>query len=67
MEHLTESERLPVVEVVLSLSELSVDLEGMHLPDISDNAKADYLHAIAEAVALLRTHAFPASHPWAVK
>ncbi len=67
MEHLTESERLPAVEVVLSLSELAVDLQEMNTPDISGNAKADYLHAIAEAVVLLRTHALPASHPWAIQ
>jgi hypothetical protein len=67
MEYLTESERLPVVEVVTVLSELSVDLEAMHLPDMSDYAKAHYLRTIADAVALLRTHAIPDGHPWAVK
>lgn len=56
----------PAVMVAVRLSELFVDLEGMHLPDMSNNAKENYLHTIAEAVALLRTHAVPASHPWAI-
>lgn len=67
MEHLTESELIPAVQVVLSLSELLIDLEGMHLPDMSEYAKADYLRTIGEAVALLRTHALPVEHPWAVE
>jgi hypothetical protein len=54
------------VQVARILSELSVDLEGMHLPDMSERAKEDYLRTIAEAVHLLRVHAVPASHPWSI-
>jgi hypothetical protein len=59
-------ENPPAVQVARILSELSVDLEGMHLPDISERAKEAYLRNIAEAVHLLRVHAVPASHPWSI-
>jgi hypothetical protein len=67
MEHLTESERLPAVVVAESLLELLGDLEEAYIPEISGNAKAGYLHALTEAVYLLRTHAVPASHPWSIQ
>lgn len=83
MEHLTECEQhdmgeecercadpcevFPAVEVVTVLSALSANLEGMHLPDMSDYAKAHYLRTIADAVRLLRTHALPDSHPWGIE
>ena len=54
------------VQVARLLSELSVDLEVMHLPDMSERAKEAYLRAVADAVALLRTHAVPESHPWSI-
>lgn len=57
----------PAVVVAMGLSELLVDLEAMHLPDMSEYAKANYLEILADAVQLLRTHAVPESHPWAVK
>jgi hypothetical protein len=60
-------ENPPAVIVARALSELLVDLQEMNTPDMSGNAKADYLHAIAEAVVLLRTHALPASHPWSIQ
>jgi hypothetical protein len=60
-------ENPPAVVVAMGLSELSVDLVAMYTPDISERAKADYVRTIAEAVHLLRTHAVPPSHPWAVK
>jgi hypothetical protein len=62
-----EVDDFPAVKVISALSELSVDLEGMNLPDMSGNAKADYLRAIADAVHLLRAHVVPEGHPWAVK
>jgi hypothetical protein len=61
-----ECETPPAVVVAMGLSELLVDLEAMHLPDMSGNSKANYLEILADAVALLRTHAIPVSHPWAV-
>jgi hypothetical protein len=57
----------PAVVVGMLLLELLGDLEGMNLPDMSGNSKANYLEGLAEAVLLLRTHAVPPSHPWAVK
>jgi hypothetical protein len=54
----------PAVVVAVGLSELLVDLEGMHLPDMSGNSKANYLEILADAVALLRAHAVPEGHPW---
>jgi hypothetical protein len=57
----------PAVVVAMGLSELLVDLEGMNLPDMSGNSKANYLEILADAVLLLRTHAIPDGHPWAVK
>jgi hypothetical protein len=60
-------ENPPAVIVARLLSELSVDLEEMHLPDMSDRMKEIFMHALADAVVLLRTHAVPPSHPWAVK
>jgi hypothetical protein len=62
-----ECETPHAVVVAMSLSELLVDLSGMNLPEMSGNAKAGYLEALADAVLLLRTHAVPESHPWAVK
>jgi hypothetical protein len=60
-------ENPPAVQVARMLSELSVDFEGMNLPDMSERAKEEYLRTIADAVHLLRVHAVPPSHPWAVK
>jgi hypothetical protein len=57
----------PAVVVAVGLSELLVDLEGMHLPEMSGNSKANYMEILADAVALLRAHAIPEGHPWAVK
>jgi hypothetical protein len=62
-----ECENPPAVKVARELSALSANLERMHLPDMSDMSKAFYLRTIAEAVHLLRVHAVPPSHPWAVK
>jgi len=53
----TESERLTAVEVITALSVLYTDRARL---------TADEAHAIADAVALLRTHALPDSHPWAL-
>jgi hypothetical protein len=58
MEHLTESERLPAVEVVTVLSVLYTDRARL-TPEESQ--------ALADAVALIRTHALPIGHPWAVR
>jgi hypothetical protein len=62
-----EVDDLPAVKVISALSELSVDLVAMYTPDISERAKADYVRTLAEAVHLLRSHAIPEGHPWAVK
>jgi hypothetical protein len=57
----------PAVVVAMGLSQLLVDLEAMGLSDMSGNSTANYLEILADAVQLLRTHAVPPSHPWAVK
>ena len=57
MEHLTESERLPAVEVITALSVLYIDRARL-TPEESQ--------ALADAVALLRNHALPMDHPWAL-
>lgn len=57
MEHLTESERLPAVEVITVLSILYTDRARL---------TADESDALAQAVRLLRTHALPEDHPWAL-
>jgi hypothetical protein len=57
MEHLTESERLPAVEVVTALSVLYTD---------SARLTPEESQALVDAVALLRTHALPIGHPWAL-
>jgi hypothetical protein len=51
-------EVLPVVEVVTALSVLYTDRARL-TPEESQ--------ALADAVLLLRVHAVPPSHPWAVK
>jgi hypothetical protein len=60
-------ENPPAVIVARALSELLVDLEEAYIPEISGNAKTRYLESLADAVHLLRVHAVPPSHPWAVK
>jgi hypothetical protein len=60
-------ENPPAVQVARALSELLVDLEEAYIPEISGNAKTRYLESLADAVHLLRVHAVPPSHPWAVK
>jgi hypothetical protein len=62
-----ECETPPAVVVAMGLSQLLVDLEAMGLSDMSGNSTANYLEILADAVLLLRTHAVPPSHPWAVK
>jgi hypothetical protein len=62
-----ECENPPAVIVARALSELLVDLEESYIPEISGNAKTRYLESLADAVHLLRVHAVPPSHPWAVK
>ena len=73
MEHPTECERHdiaeecercatplechPVAEVITGLSVLYTDRARL---------TADEAHAIAQAVRLLRTHALPVDHPWAL-
>jgi hypothetical protein len=58
MEHLTESEQLPVVDVIKSLSVLYADRARL-TPEESQ--------ALADAIHMLRTHALPIDHPWGVK
>jgi hypothetical protein len=57
VEHLADEHICPTVEVITGLSVLYTDRARL---------TADEAHAIAQAVALLRTHALPDAHPWAV-